>query len=396
MTAPDFATAVPYFQPIIRSADRAVFAYEVLAREERDGRTRSLGPYFEDPAVSDLDKLKLDVHIRKLAFAAYAASGSTAKLFINLKPSWVYKYRMHDSPTLAMLEQYKIDPQNIVIEVTEEEMTGDPGVFGQLLTEYRKAGCMLAIDDFGKGASNVERIAHVMPDIIKIDRSIVQKTDTHHSFYEICSAMSAFGAVSGFNLLFEGVETAFQIERCLKTGWCYLQGFVFSQARPGLETEYANAELLSDILAVQGAREDWNMRRRNELCEAMVSEVERLRPLIPLEIDALSGPAALHGLAIGLPYYCVRCFVCDDRGNLLSQVYHLTGEVPVTGVDDISSMGIFWDQFTQGLCALHGRRLGHLSGTYKDVATKENVMTYMHKLRQDRLLCVDIMSTMLY
>ena len=398
MIAPDLKKVIPFFQPIISTADRGVYAYEVLAREERDGRIYSLGPYFEDPAVSDLDKLTLDLHVRKLAFETYAASGSKGKLFINLKPSWIYMHREHYDklPTLAMLDQYAIDPQNIVIEVTEEELIGDYGIFGKLLTEYRKAGCMLAIDDFGRGASNVERIAHIMPDIIKLDRSIVQKTDTHHSFYEICSAMSAFGAVSGFNLLFEGVETASQLERCIKTGWCYLQGYVFSPAKPGFETEYANGKLLTDILYIQNAREGWNIRRRSEVCTTMESEMERLRPLIPLEEETLREPAALHGLAKELPYYCVRCFVCNDEGKLLSHIYQMEGHAVVVITNDKPGTGIFWELFTQALDALHGERLGHLSSIYKNVATKEHVMTYTHKLRQDRLLCVDIMSTVLY
>jgi len=398
MIAPDFKKVVPFFQPIIRTADCRVFAYEVLAREERDGKIHSLGPYFEDPAVSDLDKLKLDLHVRELAFAAYAASGSKAKLFINLKPSWIYMHReRYDKlPTLAMLAQYGIDPQNIVIEVTEEELFGDYDIFAKQLAEYRKAGCMLAIDDFGKGASNVERIAHIMPDIIKIDRSIVQKTDTHHSFYEICSAMSAFGAVSGFNLLFEGVETASQLERCVKTSWCYLQGFIFSQAKPGFETEYDNEDLLSDILSLQNSQERWHIRRRHDVCTTMESEIERLRPLISLEEEALRESPALHDLAKELPYYCVRCFVCSDEGKLLSHTYQLEGHAVVTVMEDRPSIENFWGLFAQGLYALRGEERGYLSDIYKNVTTKENIVTYIHKLRQDRLLCVDIMPTVLY
>ena len=396
MAAPDLQKVVPYFQPVIRSVDLSIFAYEVLAREERNGRIRSLGPYFADPAVSDLDKLTLDMHVRRLAFEAYTASGCTAKLLINLKPSWIYMHRARYNklPTLAMLEQYKIDPRNIVVEVTEEELFGDQEIFGKLLTEYPKAGCMLAVDDFGKGASSVERIAHVMPDIIKLDRSIVQKTDTHRSFYDICRAMGTFGAVSGFDLLFEGVETTFQLERCVKTGWCYLQGHIFSPARPGFETKYANRKLLADILSMQKYRAEWNIRRRNEVVAAMAEEVERLWPLAPLEDEALSAPTALHALARELPNYCVRCFVCDDKGRLLSQVYRLEGHNAVTVLDGTPVIDISYELFIRGLNSVYEGG-GYLTGIYKQVTTKEDVLTYMHKLRHNRLLCIDIMSSVL-
>jgi EAL domain-containing protein (putative c-di-GMP-specific phosphodiesterase class I) len=396
MDAPDFKRAVPFFQPIIKSADLGVFAYEVLAREERNGRIHSLGPYFEDPTVSDLDKLTLDIHLRKIAFETYAASGCQAKLFVNLKPSWIemHKERYKGLSTLAMLEKHKIDPQNIVIEVTEEELTGDHDVFGKLLTEYRNAGCMLAIDDFGKGSSSVERIAQVMPDIIKVDHAIVREMDTQRSFYDICRAMGAFGAVSGFDLLFEGVETSFQLERCLKTGWCYLQGYLFAKARPGFETEYANKDLLADILTIQNAKEEWNIRHRSELYVNMVREVDRLAPLAPLDEKALLQPVALRALAQGLPHYCVRCFVCDDKGRLLSRVYRLEGHDAVTLSDGPSSVGFSYETFVRGLSDVYKDK-GYLTDIYKNVATKEDVMTYMHMQRRDRLLCVDIMASVL-
>ena len=396
--APDLKTVVPFFQPIIKSSDCEVFAYEVLAREERDGRVRSLGPYFEDPSVSDEDKLILDKHVRERALAAYAASGSTAKLFINLKPSWIYADKEHrgKQSILAMLERYKIDPQNIVIEVTEEEALGDKDLFRGILAGYREAGCMLAIDDFGKGASSVERIAYVTPDIIKMDHSIVRKTDTHRSFYEICSAMSAFGTISGFDLLFEGVETAFQLERCIKTGWCYLQGFLFSQARPDLATDYANRDLLSDIVFIENARASWNIKHRNAIRTEMESAVEKLRPMIPMEENALREAPALCNFAQALPWYCVRCFICDHRGRRISPVYLSEEQVTAVLPGRAAGPDLPHELFARGLDAFHNERQGYLSSPYKHVTTKENIMSYMHTLREDRVLCADLMTTILF
>ena len=397
MPAPDLNAVVPYFQPIIKSTDLGVFAYEVLAREERGGKVRSLGPYFENPAVSDQDKLALDMHVRKRAFEAYAASGCEAKLFINLKPSWICAFEDSALSTLVMLEQHKIDPQQIVVEVVEEELSDNVRVFGKALSEFRKAGCMLAIDDFGRGASSMERIAHTTPDIIKVDRSIVQRTDINRSFYELCHAMDTFGAISGFDLLFEGVETAFQLERCVKTGWCYLQGFIFSQARKDFEIAYANRDLLADILYIEDNRKAWNMKCRNEVAANMECEVERLRPLIPVEEEALREPAALRDLAKALPYYCVRCVVCDHKGRRLSRIYQHEGQDTGTAMRRDSAMEMMLHGlFIRGMDALYAERLGYLSQVYKNATTKENIMTYVHKLRQDRLLCVDIMPTVLF
>ncbi|MDR0843121.1 MAG: EAL domain-containing protein [Acidobacteriota bacterium] len=397
MDFPDLRYVTPFFQPIIAADNLGVFAYEVLAREVHSGSVRSLGPFFEDPAVSDTDKLVLDRHVRGLALEKFAASGSSGKLFINLKPSWINSRQdAAGDATLAKLESLKIDPESIVIEVTEEELLSDNDEFGRLLARYRREGCMLAIDDFGKGSSNVERIAYVNPDIVKIDSSIVQKVDSHRSFFEICRAMSAFGDISGFDLLFEGVETAYQLERCVTAKGKYFQGYVFSKARPELDTGYENRDLLTNILAVRTYCDLADVRHRHEIAQEIEVAVERLCTLVPGDADALAAPDALAALVGELPYYCIRCFVCDRQGRQLSAVCRIGSHCKVVAQGDSrGSSWFFKGFFVAGLLALQDGRRGFLSDVYKSVAAKESVATYMYALPDERLLCIDIIPTAL-
>jgi hypothetical protein len=117
---------------------------------------------------------------------------------------------------------------------------------------------------------------------------------------------------------------------------------------------------------------------------------------VPLEKEALTEPVALHDFIKALPHYCVRCFVCDREGKRLSQIYQIEKRNTVTSTQQDLTLGVFHNVFILGLDAVHKDRLGYLSDLYKNVATKENVMTYMHRLREDRLLCVDIMATALF
>ena len=402
MNQPDLRYVLPFFQPIVSADDLKVFAYEVLGREVRNGHVQSLGPYFQSKAVSDVDKLVVDRHIRLLALKKFAELGLQTKLFMNLKPSWILfgegqkgEAGESESTILSMIASLGLDPENIVVEITEEELFADIDEFTGLLANYRRLGCLLAIDDFGKGSSSIERIAYVNPDIVKIDRSIVRRMDSHRSFFDICLAMASFGDIAGFDLLFEGVETPYQLERCVAARGRYFQGSIFARAESEPRNDFADRDLLNSILSIKAAHDMVKIRYHNQIARKIEEAVEHLRWLIPNNKQELADPQALLILAEELPYYCIRCFVCDTKGQQLSYVYHKTSH-GAAAVD--ANHGIPWffrDFFTRGLTALSDGRRGYLSKIYKDVMTKENVATYMHALSNERFLCVDIISTVL-
>ena len=288
-----------------------------------------------------------------------------------------------------------MDPRRIVVEVTEEELLGDIDVFSRIIAKYRSAGCMLAIDDFGKGSGSIDRIAYINPDIIKIDKSIVQRVDVQQSFFDVCRAMSAFGDVSGFDLLFEGVETPFQLERCVAAKGRYFQGFVFSPARPEIDSGFENRDLLNDLLCLKVYRDRVKLDQRNNIQVELGQTIEQLRPVIPMEEKRLADRNSLAELGKALPYYCIRCFICDSDGRQLSPVVNLGPRRQVTATDYTSSAWLFHEFFERGVDALHCGHKGFLSNLYKTVESKQDVVTYMHELRSDRLLCVDIMSSYL-
>lgn len=160
MKMPQFDAVVPYFQPIISADTQEVFAYEVLAREVLGGEVRSLGAFFESKKISDSVKFEFDMQVRSLAMEMYVASGTKAKLFINIKPSWVYAYKGNCTPlpTLILIEKFGIDPRNVVIEITEEDLMGDYDILGRLLAQYRRAGCLLPLTILARGRAILKEL----------------------------------------------------------------------------------------------------------------------------------------------------------------------------------------------------------------------------------------------
>jgi EAL domain-containing protein (putative c-di-GMP-specific phosphodiesterase class I) len=76
-------------------------------------------------------------------------------------------------PTLEMIKATGIDPKRVVIEITESQ--GDIEMLKDMVAVYHEAGLMVAVDDFGAGASQVDRVEALRPDIVKLDMRLFSR-----------------------------------------------------------------------------------------------------------------------------------------------------------------------------------------------------------------------------
>lgn len=395
MPLPSLDKIVPYFQPIILADDQSIYAYEVLGREIVDGEAQSLGPFFASPEVQDEDKLYIDSVIREKAFEMFSKMPIGPKLFINLKPSWAYNFFANQSylPTRESFDKYSINPSDIVIEITEEELLGDFEEFSHIIAKYHSAGCLVAIDDFGRGASSFERIAYVNPDIIKLDRSIVERMGAYHRYFEISRSMNIFGAQSGFNILFEGIETISQLEACVAASGRLYQGYMFARPAPKMVSEYANKDLFRDIIGVTKSNRFAVAPLRRRTIGHMDAIIKRYKHLIPTNADDLSADNSLFEIAKHLPYFCIQCWVHDKSGVVVSSSCRLGLNNAVVR-SEMKGRDLFFKAFFKDAYdSLHSGHSSFLSREYKSVVLKEDVVTYIHPLENDFFFSVNIMAS---
>lgn len=116
--------------------------------------------------------------------------------------------------------------ERLQIELTENLFTGDHKVVNSALTELRRSGIRVALDDFGIGFSCFSNLRGLLVDAIKIDRSFTEALDADP--IPIIKAMVSLTQTLGLELVAEGVETSDQAESLLSMGVQYLQGFLFT------------------------------------------------------------------------------------------------------------------------------------------------------------------------
>lgn len=222
-----------YFQPIIDMQTNKIFAYETLTRGVLpNGDLMYPDVLFTKSARNDMN-FTLDRMCRETALKTTAVKKIDAKVFINFIPTSIYDPEFCLASTVKWAKQLEFDPKNIVFEVVETQNVKDKEHLKTILNYYRKEGFLIALDDVGEGYSSLNMIIDIKPDIIKVDRNIIENIDKDSMKQSIYKALKGICFDNGIKILAEGVETPYELEKVKEIGVDYAQGYYF--AKPSAE-----------------------------------------------------------------------------------------------------------------------------------------------------------------
>ena len=162
-----------------------------------------------------------------------AKLGIDRQLNINFLPKAVYEPRGCIRLTLDAATRTGFDKDRLTFEIVESEDIADTDHLKGIITEYRRHGFKVALDDFSTGYSGLSRLAELKPDIVKLDRALIKDCDQDRVRLAIIASMIALGAEVGIKMVLEGVERIGEVEALRSVGGRFMQGFYF--ARPLFE-----------------------------------------------------------------------------------------------------------------------------------------------------------------
>ncbi len=140
----------------------------------------------------------------------------------------------------ALLATLPLD--RVLLELSEHDPVEDYDALGAILIPLRARGLRLAIDDVGAGFSSLRHIVLTAPDVIKLDRSLVDGISADPVLATLVQSLVQFGHGSGARVVAEGVETAADAARLLALGVDYAQGW--HVGRPGPAEQLADRYVL--------------------------------------------------------------------------------------------------------------------------------------------------------
>ncbi|MEM9732119.1 MAG: EAL domain-containing protein [Pseudomonadota bacterium] len=128
--------------------------------------------------------------------------------------------------------EHDFNPRRLQVEVTEDVMDASRGIFRETVERLQKLGISIAIDDFGKGFSNLSRLAAIEADVVKLDRSLISEAATNPRVQAVMDGATTMAHALGSRVVAEGVETLEEVRLAQLAGADALQGFYFSKALP--------------------------------------------------------------------------------------------------------------------------------------------------------------------
>ena len=144
--------------------------------------------------------------------------------------------------TAEVQEALTGDLSHVILELTESDSAASTPEVLAAVTDLRARGARIAVDDFGVGFSNIERVALLDPDLLKLDMSLVRGIDRNPMLQAVVRGCLAYVESTGGLLCAEGIETAAELAALVGLGVQLGQGYLLGRPR-----DYAHYEGCTDL-----------------------------------------------------------------------------------------------------------------------------------------------------
>jgi len=246
------------YQPLISTTTGTITNVEALVRWQHP--QRGMVPPDDFIPLAERSGLIVPLGLAVLEKACtqlreWAGSGAAITVAVNvsarqlLEPDFVVKVRQ-------VLWSSGVNPQQIVLELTESMLVDDNTSAIAVLWQLRALGVRLAIDDFGTGYSSLARLGEMPVDELKIDKSFVDRLGAaQHDSTALVTAAVAMGHGLLLEVVAEGVEDATQAAFLVSIGCDLLQGYLLGRPQPAADiSRQLGQQLLTPLPSLPGPR----------------------------------------------------------------------------------------------------------------------------------------------
>jgi len=314
-------------QPIMNISDGTFLGFEGLIRGPADSPLHSPINLFAAAKQQGLS-LEVEMLCRQIVLESFFMQDLPGKLFLNVSPDALTHPSFKNGQTLSYLETLGINPQRIIIEITENQPTFDFEGMRNALLHYRDMGFQIALDDLGEGFSSLRLWSELRPEFVKIDMHFVQGVSADPLKQQFIRSIQSIALSSGTQVIAEGIETAADFKVIRDIGIACGQGYFI--ARPSPVPPLNPPAEVGCLIDTNCAVEQPYSSRRSITVEVLSRYVEPVHP--DTEIDKIftcfsankdlrAIPVVNHGRPVGLisRFEFVDCFSQPYRRELLGK-----------------------------------------------------------------------------
>lgn len=223
---------VPFFQPILNLYTNEIEKFETLMRIQKEDGSYYVPAEFLDVAKHSKIYSKLSMSLIQKAFETFQISSSGFS--INL--SYLDMTNIVTTTfIIEKLEEFNVGPW-VIFEILESDGIENYEAIAKFIDQVKSYGAKIAIDDFGAGYSNFERLTELRVDFIKIDGSLIKNIHQNEETKIIVKTIVNFAKELNIKTIAEYVHSE-EVLACVKEiGIDYAQGFYIGKPDPKLPT----------------------------------------------------------------------------------------------------------------------------------------------------------------
>lgn len=297
-----------HFQPIVSVKRQHITGIEALSRGiSPDGKLLMPQGLFSQ-AVANEKNVYLDRLCREKALETYkqvVKPVCDSFLFLNLDISILDQGVLGSGHLLKTVQSLGLSPAAIVIEIIESKVH-DTAALTSFIKMHKELGFLIALDDMGSDSSNLDRILHVRPDIIKIDRGLVHHIQQDYYKQELFKALVFVAQKTGALVVAEGVETHEEAVASLELGADFLQGYYI--ARPASFSSNSQSAVAKTIQSLVTAYRSSITKKiqvdhqKSKICKAILDALVK-------ELSATHPESFENRLCLAAQEHsCVQCY----------------------------------------------------------------------------------------
>jgi len=137
----------------------------------------------------------------------------------------------------SLLLQTNLSGYHLGLEMTESSLIPSMNTAIDVLSSLRRLGVSLHMDDFGTGYSSLSHLHQFPFDVLKIDRSFIQRMTNGDQPLQIVQTIVELARVLGMDVVAEGIETEEQLALLKSMGCRFGQGYLFAPPLPADQIE---------------------------------------------------------------------------------------------------------------------------------------------------------------
>ncbi|GGB84868.1 EAL domain-containing protein [Marinobacterium zhoushanense] len=254
--------------------------------------------------------LQLDRLCRALHMENFAHQNTEQQwLFLNLNSQLLISEQPDSGFTRRMLEENAIPAHRIVIEVLENQIQ-DLGRLKGFIDHLRALGCLIAVDDFGAGSSNFDRIWQLEPDIVKIDRQLVLRAAESSRVGKMLGGIIDLLHGAGSQVVLEGIETEQQAMLAIAANADMVQGYYFAKPEPRIANRPGDRERFNHLLKLRKTQRTQLHYAKDLYTQALEYQFRRAAQQYRLSQDF----SASCNQLLQEPN-TLRCYLLDESGE---------------------------------------------------------------------------------